>query len=687
MLFSNTYTSVLRALSLILFTALLMHEVQGQTGYFLNGSANALGNGCYAITPADSWQNGSVWYNKKLSLLEPIDIQFRASFGGNDSLGADGMVLVLQTAGNNALGDNGEGMGFSGFNPALGIEFDVFSNWESNDPVFDHMAILSHGVVKHNRNENLAGPVPILASYGNVEDGKDHLIRFRWNPTSQVLDIFFDCERRLSLKKDLVKDVFQGMKEVYWGFTGATGKFYNQHLVCLDSLLEKNFYDTICSGDQIQLLAIDQTKKDYHWIESDDLVPLNSVEAIAKPTQSAIFQLRYIDVCGDTLKESFHIHVPSEHPQLMIDTFLCANDSLLITYEADSAIWYDNQRALQRCFYDSIQCDATIYRHGCAYESQLNIRRIDDPAFNWSGSSLCPGDSLTISPPLLLSNADTFRWTDGFPWANRTITGGDTFWLVLQNSCAEKSFPLKVQTYSTEPFELGSDTAICLGSSALIKPDIAPGGSLRWHDGSQLDTLVWSEAGVVSAELTDSNGCVQEDRMLISFIEDGKLPKFENMELCKGEERLLSIPLPHPEGRILINGENTINGYQLKNFQGPLKIFYQGICKADSAEILVRTIDCHCRFSFPNAFTPDQNGLNERFRPVIQCEWSLFHLTIYNRWGEKIYETSDPINGWDGQYKHEPAPSGIYLFVAEYQGKTNLGSETSRQSGLFHLMR
>lgn len=687
MFFSKTYTVFLRGLGLFFYLTLFTNTVEGQTGYFLNGSATAFGNGCYAITPADSWQNGSVWYNKKLSLLEPIDIQFKAYFGGNDSLGADGMVLVLQTAGTNALGDNGEGMGFSGFNPALGIEFDVFSNWESSDPVFDHMAILSHGVVKHNRSENLAGPVPILPSYGNIEDGKEHLIRFRWNPMTQILDIFFDCERRLSMKKDLVNEIFQGVNEVYWGFTGATGKFFNKHMVCLDSLLENNFYDTICQGEQIQLIAANQTQKDYHWILSTELAPVNAFEAIATPTQPSIFQLRYIDECGDTLKEAFHIHVHSEHPQAIIDTFLCANDSLLIAYRADSVIWCDNQRTLQRSFYDSIRCNATIYRYGCPFVSRLHIQRIEDPTLNWLESSLCPGDSLIASPPLLVSNADTFRWTDGFPRANRTIAGGDTFWLTLQNRCSEKSFPLRVHNHLIKLFELGLDTAICPGSSAIIKPNIAAGSRLKWHDGSTLDSLIWNEQGVISAQLTDSNGCSQKDSLLISFLEDRGLPPFDNIDLCKGEKYLLNIPLPHPEGGIFINGQRINNGFQLMNFEGTLNILYEGICMTDNAEVEVQTTDCYCHFNFPNAFTPDQNGLNEYFRPVIQCEWSEYQISIYNRWGEKIYESYDPINGWNGECTHGPAPSGIYLFVAEYHGKTNLGFETSRQSGLLHLIR
>lgn len=65
----------------------------------------------------------------------------------------------------------------------------------------------------------------------------------------------------------------------------------------------------------------------------------------------------------------------------------------------------------------------------------------------------------------------------------------------------------------------------------------------------------------------------------------------------------------------------------------------------------------------PNAFTPDGDGVNDLFLPVIlghdpeACE-----LLIFNRWGETIFETRGKLEGWDGTVAGTPAPDGVYVW-------------------------
>jgi gliding motility-associated-like protein len=66
----------------------------------------------------------------------------------------------------------------------------------------------------------------------------------------------------------------------------------------------------------------------------------------------------------------------------------------------------------------------------------------------------------------------------------------------------------------------------------------------------------------------------------------------------------------------------------------------------------------------PDVFTPDQQGptQNERFNPVA-TNFKTFQMLIFNRWGEKLFETEDPNLGWDGNDKAgEPCQSGVYVY-------------------------
>ena len=66
---------------------------------------------------------------------------------------------------------------------------------------------------------------------------------------------------------------------------------------------------------------------------------------------------------------------------------------------------------------------------------------------------------------------------------------------------------------------------------------------------------------------------------------------------------------------------------------------------ADS--IRVETKKCPFGIYFPNAFTPNKDGLNDIFRPVIIGRPTIYKLSIYNRWGQQIFETTDPGTGME----------------------------------------
>lgn len=70
---------------------------------------------------------------------------------------------------------------------------------------------------------------------------------------------------------------------------------------------------------------------------------------------------------------------------------------------------------------------------------------------------------------------------------------------------------------------------------------------------------------------------------------------------------------------------------------------------------------------FPNVFTPNGDGVNDEFRPVYKSLKS-YSITIYNRWGRKIYSSSDPTTGWNGKEGNANAAEGVYMYVAEGEG-------------------
>lgn len=83
----------------------------------------------------------------------------------------------------------------------------------------------------------------------------------------------------------------------------------------------------------------------------------------------------------------------------------------------------------------------------------------------------------------------------------------------------------------------------------------------------------------------------------------------------------------------------------------------------DSTEVVKTSI-----LVFPNAFSPNDDQINDTFKPKT-CENIVeFHAYIFNRWGQKLYEWSDPNGEWDGTYNGKPVKEGTYFILCKAVG-------------------
>jgi gliding motility-associated-like protein len=87
----------------------------------------------------------------------------------------------------------------------------------------------------------------------------------------------------------------------------------------------------------------------------------------------------------------------------------------------------------------------------------------------------------------------------------------------------------------------------------------------------------------------------------------------------------------------------------------------------DSIYITIQ--DCESSIYIPNAFTPNGDGNNDGYRIFGNCI-QLNQLLIFNRWGEKVWETKDMEKEWNGYYKGVLQPSGVYVYWLSYNTMT-----------------
>ena len=99
----------------------------------------------------------------------------------------------------------------------------------------------------------------------------------------------------------------------------------------------------------------------------------------------------------------------------------------------------------------------------------------------------------------------------------------------------------------------------------------------------------------------------------------------------------------------------------------------------------VHVWSCDLPLWFPNVFTPNSDGVNDYFHPVGYGVLD-FHMYIFNRWGEQIFETENLEPGWDGTFHGRECSDGVYFYISDYRVTEN-GSGTHTVKGSVTLLK
>jgi gliding motility-associated-like protein len=107
-----------------------------------------------------------------------------------------------------------------------------------------------------------------------------------------------------------------------------------------------------------------------------------------------------------------------------------------------------------------------------------------------------------------------------------------------------------------------------------------------------------------------------------------------------------------------------------------------GNCESPKAEIDVEIKRC-CdgNIFIPTAFSPNGDGLNDKFRPIADYGYSINNMAVYNRWGQVVYSGQHGV--WDGNQDGRPAEMGTYFYIITFG--CSIGGTTVRKGDVILL--
>ncbi|TND02582.1 MAG: PDK repeat-containing protein [Bacteroidetes bacterium] len=301
---------------------------------------------------------------------------------------------------------------------------------------------------------------------------------------------------------------------------------------------------------------------------------------------------------------------------------------------------------------------------------------ITTPPGNFSDTALCAGQPLTLDAD---NPGATFTWSTGATTQTITVITSGQYWVNIVNGSCLVTDTIAVVYVPYPVVSLAADTALC------------PGNTITLDAGNPGDTYLWSTAEVTQIISVNSPGtywvtvsnqlCSASDTSVVTSIPPIALA--DSMTLCDAVSLDLDAGVSNATSYLWSTGETT----QVISVQE--EGLYWVTVDADGCTITDTTyIDGNLGggvLYIPNTFTPNANGLNEFFTGV-GSDISYFHMMIFNRWGQLIFETKSLSPGWDGKYKGQLVQEDVYVWKIEYMTNCT-GEVTKHRVGHVMIMR
>lgn len=406
--------------------------------FFLNGDAIVTNDSCYQLTYETDFSSGSIWNETKINLNQSFDVIMQVYLGCKDGNGADGIVFGFQPV-STSIGMAGGGIGFENIVPSLGIEIDTWQNNGFSDPSYDHLAIIQNGNLNHGSSGTLAGPIQANATNPNIENCNFHDLRVTWDANNNTLDVYFDCELRLSYTGNIVDDIFNGDPEVFWGFTSATGGANNIHSICFTyTTFLDNLQDVVmCPGGSLRLEARGGVR--YEWSPTEGLSNPTIARPIVAPTETTHYTVTIYDECDQAFMDELTVFVEGDSVffDLGLDTALCQGESLVldVTNTSSEYEWSTGATSPDIEVFNPGTYAVTVTKTDtfCIADDEITVRYLPLPQANLGqDTSLCLGQEITVSPHFLPAD---YLWQDGATDLEYTIRETGVYEVAVTNEC------------------------------------------------------------------------------------------------------------------------------------------------------------------------------------------------------------------------------------------------------------
>ncbi len=498
-----------------------------------------------------------------------------------------------------------------------------------------------------------------------------------------------------------------------------------------------------CDGSDVELEAVVTGDDGLVW---DD----GSTEALRTVEASGEVWVQVTNQCGTVADTVDVTVVESVVIDLGNDTVLCAGQSLQLQADAPGweFLWSDGSVANAiNIIGDGIYW-LEVSNSGCAVRDSITVSILVPPtAALGSDTTVCGGATLLLQPTF--SDADEVSWSTGSTAEEITIAMSGSYTVTATNACGSASDGIDVLFVPALDVGIGPDTLLCEGDT--LRLDVADTGfDVLWMDTFTGTTFTITEAGTYWVEGT-RDGCLERDTLEVDYTRlalldlgpDTVVCDAPFLELDAGEEGLDALwqngtrdryhtvlrtgwyvasitnycgtitdsirvsfgiaPVPldtvdlcpgrtvelDPGGEMLFTSWST--GDTARTIVvGEGEYRYEAFdiygCPHSDSTVVRITAERDGLVYVPNSFTPNTDGYNDVWG-VVGAEEREFSLALFDRWGQEIWRSNDPMVGWDGTIAGTPVPPGAYVYLITYRDRCDSSETEVTDKGHVFLVR
>lgn len=297
--------------------------------------------------------------------------------------------------------------------------------------------------------------------------------------------------------------------------------------------------------------------------------------------------------------------------------------------------------------------------------------------------SFCQGDSATLTSSATTGNL----WNNGVTTQTITVKAGGTFNVTQTvNGCTSPPSSDYTVTEFPNPVVqiLSTKDTLCANDVSTLSVFNTPATYL-WSTNEQTASIVVQSPGSYFVSVTE-NGCNGFDKKTIYGATSVVNFNLSDSTLCLGETIALNAQQANAKSYLWNNGART--PIITVTTAGTYVVQVTGSCNVIRDTVFISFESCGCDVAIPTAFSPNGDGINDLYGPIYNCvEIKSVAFRLFNRWGEKVFETKDIYEKWDGIYKGVPQPLEVYIYYLDVDAVENNKAKSFRLMGNVTLVR